>query len=133
MLLLCQIIIINANNKCKGLWTRIEGNKKSVIDYILTGEENENNIKEMIIDENKVNTPFHIVNKRTIYSDHCSIILKMNWYMTGKIEEEKYSMKINKNTLQKFQEMTNGKRLTNIVKRNDKIDKKIQRMAGRSQ
>ena len=119
-----EMIIINANNKCKGMWTRIEGNKKSVIDYVLTGEENENNIKEMIIDENKVNTPFHIVNKRTIYSDHCSIILKMNWYIKGKIEDEKYGMKINKKTLQKFHEMTNGKRLTNIIKKNDKIDKK---------
>ena len=91
---------------------------------MLTGEESENNIKEMTIDENKVNTPFHIVNKRTIYSDHCSIILKMNWHMTDQTEEEKYIMKIDKNTLQKFQEMTSGKRLTNIIKRKDKIDNK---------
>ena len=85
-----EMIILNSHNKCKGLWTRIEGNKKSIIDYIITSEENEKNVNEIVIDENKTNTPFHIVKNRTIYSDHCSIIVKMNWYMASKTKEEKY-------------------------------------------
>ena len=102
------MIIINSHNKCRGLWTRIEGNKKSVIDYVLTSEENENNISEMIIDDNKTVTPFHIVNNRIFYSDHCSIIVKMSWYLACKEKEEKYTRIINAKSLQKFKEMTNG-------------------------
>ena len=78
----------------------------------------------MKIDENKTSTPFHIVNNRTIYSDHCSIIVKMNWYIESKTKEEKYCMIIDKKSLQKFNEKTNGKNLTNIVKTNGEIDKK---------
>ena len=81
------MIVINSHNKYKGLWTRIEGNKKSVIDYVLTSKENEKNVNEMIIDDNKTITPFHIVNNITLYSDHCSIIVKMNWHMANKTKE----------------------------------------------
>ena len=63
-----EMIVINSHNKCKGLWTRIEGNKKSVIGYVLTSKENEKNANEMIIDDNKTITQFHIVNNKTMYS-----------------------------------------------------------------
>ena len=119
------MIIINSHNKCRGLWTRIEDNKKSVIDYVLTSEENENNINEMIIDDNKTVTPFHIVNNRTVYSDHCSIIVKMNWYLASKEKEEKYTRVIDAKSLQKFKEMTNGEFLTKIAKKIDRVDKNM--------
>ena len=55
-----QMIIINSHNRCSELWTRIEGNRKSVIDYVLTSEENGKNGNEMIIGDNNTITPFHI-------------------------------------------------------------------------
>ena len=79
----------------------------------------------MIIDDNKTITPFHIVNNITIYSDHCSIIVKMNWHMPSKTKEEKYCRIINKKSLHKFRELTNGKFLTNLIKKSGIIDKKI--------
>ena len=54
----------------------------------------------MIIDDKKTITPFHIVNNRTIYSDHCSIIIKMNWYIASRTKEENYCMVRNKRSFQ---------------------------------
>ena len=95
-----DIMIINTHEKCQGLWTWIEGSKKSVIDYVLTSEENKEHINDMIIDDNKVMTPFHIEKKRTIYSDHCAIVIKMNWHMANKTNNKTYQTIINKKTLQ---------------------------------
>ena len=71
-----EFTILNRHCKCKGIWTRIEGEQRSVIDYAVVSEGDEDHLNEMIIDENKIFTPYHIVKERTIYSDHCAIIVK---------------------------------------------------------
>ena len=46
--------IINANeHKCKGKWTREQGEERSVIDYVITSQEYMDTIKSMEIDEEK--------------------------------------------------------------------------------
>eukprot|EP00112_Aurelia_sp_Birch-Aquarium-sp1_P014117 Seg3022.3 transcript_id=Seg3022.3/GoldUCD/mRNA.D3Y31 product="hypothetical protein" protein_id=Seg3022.3/GoldUCD/D3Y31 len=69
-----QMTILNATDKCKGLWTREQGSTKSILDYFLIKEEDKEYAKEIIIDEEKVITPFRIVKKKgsikTIYTDH---------------------------------------------------------------
>ena len=48
-----ELEILNTNKKCEGLWTRIEGEQKSVIDYILTSNDDGGHLNNMIIDEKK--------------------------------------------------------------------------------
>ena len=46
--------IINANeDKCKGKWTREQGEERSMIDYVITSQEYMDTIKSMEIDEEK--------------------------------------------------------------------------------
>ena len=46
--------IINANeHKCKRKWTREQGVKRSIIDYVITSQEHMDTIKSMEIDEEK--------------------------------------------------------------------------------
>ncbi len=76
-----NIALGNAQEICEGLWTRIEGTKKSVIDYVLVAEEDLGLIKHMSIDEAKDITPYHLDpdNKTTrIYTDHCMVTLTMD-------------------------------------------------------
>ena len=40
-------------NKCEGLWTREQGEEKSIIDYVITTKKDLNTIKTMNIDEEK--------------------------------------------------------------------------------
>ena len=72
--------VLNFSKKCTGKWTheiRTSG-KKSVIDYILVDKEVGNTVTEMLIDEECLYTPFHIVNDRkrkgAQYSDHNTIL-----------------------------------------------------------
>ena len=77
-------ILANAENeKRRGLWTRIEGEKKSVIDYIIIDKEERACLKEMVIDEEKTYTPFHTVYENGAkvkkHTDHAVMTIGMNW------------------------------------------------------
>ena len=46
--------LVNADkHRCKELWTREQGKRKSVIDYVITNTECLNSVKEMKVDETK--------------------------------------------------------------------------------
>ena len=47
-----NLSIINAyEKKCKGTWTRKQGDERSIIDWVITSQEYMENIKSMEIDE----------------------------------------------------------------------------------
>ena len=119
-----NLSIINKSDRCEGLWTRKEGNNKSIIDYVLTAKENEKHVDKMIIDENKTFTPFHIVKNRTIYTDHCAIVVKMNLYIACKIEQNDNIWAVNKETLKKFEKLTTNSNLIKIAKEQNDIKTK---------
>lgn len=48
-----RLTILNTTEICEGLWTRTEGESRSVIDYILTDEDSAEGVKSMMVDENK--------------------------------------------------------------------------------
>ena len=48
------MIILNSLEKCRGKWTRSSGREKSIIYYIVIGEEDENGVESIIMDEKKV-------------------------------------------------------------------------------
>jgi exonuclease III len=73
--------IMNSSKACEGTWTRVEGCKKSVLDYIMINEEDEELVKCMWIDEEHNITPYHRQEGRTIYSDHNAMVMDVNWNM----------------------------------------------------
>ena len=46
-----MIILNTVKKKCNGVWARVQGEEKSIIDYVLTDTTSANTIKEMKIDE----------------------------------------------------------------------------------
>ena len=103
-----DLVILNASEKCEATWTRIEGDKKSVIDYILVSKEDKNYLNKMTIDEKKIITPCYVVQNRMVYSDHCAILIKMNW-LVASIKDNKQNKSTN------FKEGTSKEILTEVV------------------
>ena len=93
-----QMTILNATDKCKGLWTREQGSTKSILDYLLTKEEDKVYAREIMIDEEKVITPFRIVKKKgsikTIYTDHNAIVCRLSGMDGRKLREPREKNKI---------------------------------------
>ena len=80
-----EIILNTVKEKCKGVWTRVQGEEKSIIDYVLTDASSANTVKEMKIDEEK-QYGLHKLDKNTatnknrkIYSDHNSILINLDF------------------------------------------------------
>ena len=55
-----NMIILNSLEKCRGKWTRSSGREKSIIDYIMIGEEDENVVESIIIDDKKEKSPYRM-------------------------------------------------------------------------
>ena len=80
-----MIILNTVKEKCKGVWTRVQGDEKSIIDYVLTDASSAKTVKEMKIDEEK-QYGLHKLDKNTatnenrkIYSDHNSILINLDF------------------------------------------------------
>ena len=75
-----NLCIVNGeSNKCEGLWTREQGEEKSVIDYVITTKRDLNTIKTMKINEEKEFGIYKVERQgtkqcRKIYSDHNAIM-----------------------------------------------------------
>ena len=110
--------IMNTDERCKGLWTRVQEDKKStkqyVIDYVILTEEHDGILTEMAIDEDRENTPYRddSVHKDKIYTDHNIITLKLNLEMKQKQKEVK--IKINHNSMERLKKATEKCNLSNI-------------------
>lgn len=57
-----NMVILNADDKCEGEYTRVQGNERSVIDYYLVDEKMYDRFESMVIDDDK---------DRYDLSDHC--------------------------------------------------------------
>ena len=92
MIELCQntgLTIVNAEEKCEGLWTRKEGTSKSILDYVLMWKEDMEFLEHMKIDKNHEYTPYSVDCSKIVYSDHFAIDVMMNWIMKLKGEKKK--------------------------------------------
>ena len=80
-----MIILEIVKENCKGVWTRVQGEEKSIIDYVLTDVSSANTVKERKIDEEK-QFGLHKLGKNTatnenrkIYSNHNSILINFDF------------------------------------------------------
>ena len=81
-----KMILLNASDRSEGLWTRVEGQSKSVLDYVIINEESEAAFEKMKIDEDKEFSPIGT----GTHSDHNVMIAKFNWFI---IEKERSAEK----------------------------------------
>ena len=86
-----KLFLLNGSEKCKGLWTRTEGDTKSILDYITVNQEDEGAVTEMLIDEGRKYAPARDEkNKDHVTSDHNTILATFNWFFDEvKLEEPK--------------------------------------------
>ena len=82
-----NLCLVNSESICKGTWTRIEGEEKSILDYVITRKEDCGLFHDMLIDEEKNITPYTIEQdidgkSRVVYSDHCMIRCKTQLKVT---------------------------------------------------
>ncbi|XP_066930834.1 uncharacterized protein [Clytia hemisphaerica] len=111
-----RLYITNCDEKTKGFYTRIQGNEKSVIDYIIIDKKNKEYLLSASIDEEKLYTPYHIDKGRTVYADHNAFIITMNWEMEKVVEKDKRKlMKFGKSEIERYKKLTNGKNFTKIA------------------
>ena len=105
--------IINTTELCKGTWTREEGGKKSVLDYVLINKEEIGSVEEMNIDEGKEITPYGMEQNRRVYTDHNTITLQINWVLTS-LEHNKMSFCMTQKGKEMLKEVTENSKLSEI-------------------
>ena len=118
-----KMTIANTASQCNGLWTREEGNKRSVIDYIIMEEENVSNVASMVIDEEKLFIPYSL-NKRNeledVYTDHNAILIEIKWEIKNKSKMRKPKIMTRK-SYKKFKEMLTDSEISKIWEGNDNL------------
>ena len=77
-----NLILVNSMELTNGIWTREEKGAQSIIDYIIIRRDDESDVTDMIVDEQKVLAPFRVAKDdngiiKTIYSDHNVMMLKI--------------------------------------------------------
>ena len=75
-----KLFLLNGSEKCKGLWTRKEGDTRSILDYIIVDQEDECAVTEMLIDEERHYAPVRDEkSKDHVTSDHNTLLARFNW------------------------------------------------------
>ena len=118
-----MIILNTVKEKCKGVWTRVQGEEKSIIDYVLTDASSANTVKEMKIDEEK-QYGLHKLYKniannenRKIYSGHNSILINLDFDTPN--EEERPKKIITKEGNKRYRTIIEEKNVSKLLKLGD--------------
>ena len=93
MVLKKSLTILNAENICNGLWTRVQHGKKlqkSVIDYMVVNDDLKRKVYKMTVDEEKLYGAYHkdFAGKKT-HSDHNAILLNTDLTLAEQKSEKK--------------------------------------------
>ena len=89
----CDLNVLNFSEKCTGKWTHVirKSQKKSVIDYVIVDNDLNCGVRDILIDEECMYTPFRRVTEnnavRAQYSDHNTIITKIEIQKSNKERE----------------------------------------------
>ena len=125
-----ELEVLNFHPNTVGEWTRIQKKKniveKSVIDYVLVEENLKNRVDGVIIDEDKLYTPWRSVfnkrGRRIIFSDHTAIITTINikrGQLSNELSEQVKGWRITEEGLAKYKEITCGKDLVVVGEEGD--------------
>ena len=92
-------IVNGESNKCEGLWTREQGEEKSIIDYVITTKVEIQGTKQC----------------RKIYSDHNAIMLNIDFI--SKMEAKGKKKTITRNGYQKYKKFIKERQISKIIKK----------------
>ena len=112
-----KMTIVNAADTCEGLWTRIEEQQQSVIDYVLMFEEELGVVERMEIDEDKNMTPYYIDkadNGKRKYTDHCLISGTLDITLTED-KQPKYVKIIGNEGWKRFREKIREEKISDLI------------------
>ena len=110
------MVIINKEKEiCKGLWTRVQSQERSILDYVLTNSKLLSTVTEMIVDENEQYNVFKFKKSGKTYSDHISILIKLN--LIAAIEKQKKNRIITKCGYKKYRNKLTQKQISGISKK----------------
>ena len=117
-----MIILNTVKEKCKGVWTRVQGEEKSITDYVLTDASSANTVKEMKIDEKQYG--LHKLYKNTatnenrkIYSDHNSVLINLDF--NTPTEEERPKKIIRKQGYKRYRTIIEEENVSELLKLGD--------------
>ena len=114
--------IVNADPCCEGLWTRIEGQERSVLDYAIMFEEDAGLLQNMKIDEEKDITPYYVDTGNGIdarkYTDHCMVKVNLNIQLQADVGMT-YSMILDKEGCDKFRERLEKENVSDLLNGNN--------------
>ena len=116
-----KLELLNCHEKCKGTWSRIQKDQKSVIDYGIIKEADAHRIESVVIDENREVTPYRIAND-IIYTDHCAILTEIDWRKIEEGHNEKYVI-----DLKKLKEVSGKQELEKIIQDKGNIKDKYKK------
>ena len=110
------MVIINKEKEvCKWLWTRVQGQERSILDYVLTNRKLLSTVTEMIVHENKQYSAFTLEKSRKTYSDHNAILLKL--YLVTAKEKQKKNRRITKCGYRKYRNKLTQTQINGILKK----------------
>ena len=118
-----MIILNTVKEKCKGVWTRVQEEEKSIIDYVQTDASSANTVKEMKIDEekqyglHKLDKNTAINENRKIYSDHNSILINLDFETPT--EEERPKEIITKKGYKRHKTIIEEENVSKLLKSGD--------------
>ena len=111
-----DLIIINKEKEeWKGLWAKLQGQERSILDYVLANSILLSTVTEMIVHENKQYSAFKLEKGRKKYSDHNAILLKLN-FVTA-IEKQKKNRLITKCGYKKYRNKLTQTQISEILKK----------------
>ena len=99
--------LVNADPLCEGTWTRIEGQERSILDYIIMFQEDNELLINMTIDVEKDITPYYVESDNGVdvrkYTDHCMIKANLNIQLQA-AKGMTYSMILDEEGCKRFRE-----------------------------
>ena len=111
-----DLVIINKEKEiCKGLWTRVQSQERSILGYVLTNSKLLSTVTEMVLDENKQYSVFRLEKSGKAYSDHNAILLKLN--LITAIEKQKKNRIITKCGYKKYRNKLTQRQISGILKK----------------
>ena len=98
---------------CKGLWIREQRQERSILHYVLTNSNPLSTVNEMTIDENKQYSVFKLQKSGKTYSDHNTILLKLNLIL----KKQKRNRIITKCGYKKYRNKLTQEQISGILKK----------------
>ena len=122
-----NMVVINEGVKCKGKWTRSEGESKSIIDYVLT-KETDTIVEKMHIDEEREFSVYHRIEEEIVYSDHYAIKIKLDWMaMIREINSNRKIKVMTEKGWQKYERELAEAKLSEKINTSNDIDEEYEK------